>query len=89
MTALMTSPVTLYPPGRLPLLPFPVPSRAQPFTRTPGAPPRRHGVGPNSRARFAIACRASAVVLELEGLAHHAAYLRSLADAVDEAPEPS
>jgi len=49
-------------------------------TPTVGAPPPLRGHTPWHLNRFAVACRASAVVLALQGHTDHAAHLRRLAD---------
>ncbi|KAB7740909.1 hypothetical protein GA707_18605 [Nostocoides sp. F2B08] len=46
-----------------------------------GAPPPLRGSTPWHLNRFAIACRASAIVLDLQGHPGHAAHLRDLAAA--------
>ena len=48
-----------------------------------GAPPPLRGHSPWHLSRFAIACRASAIVLTLQGYPDHAAHLRRLAAAAD------
>lgn len=62
----------------------PVPGRAA-HGRPPGAgaPPPLYGTTPRALAHYAVACRASALVLHLEGLAADAAYLADLADQSD------
>lgn len=48
-----------------------------------GDPPPLRGDSPEDLRRFAIACRASAVVLQRQGHMDHAVRLRCLADAAD------
>jgi hypothetical protein len=50
-----------------------------------GAPPPLRGVSAEQQRRFAIACRACAVVLDLEGHQGHAAHLRELAQDAEQA----
>lgn len=49
----------------------------------PGCPPRLRGINPTDLACWAIACRASAAVLDLEGHDAPAARLRRVAAAAD------
>ena len=48
-----------------------------------GQPPPLRGSTPTALARFAIACRVSALVLERQGHSRHAEHLRRLGDAAD------
>ena len=48
-----------------------------------GCPPRLHGPTPGDLVHWAIACRASAAVLDLEGQRERAVHLRGLAEAAD------
>lgn len=50
---------------------------------TPGAPPPLRGHTAWHLLRFAIACRSSAIVLDLQGHPDHATHLRALATAAD------
>ena len=47
----------------------------------PGTPPPLRGNSSTHLCRFAIACRASAIVLDLQGHPRHATHLRVLAAA--------
>ena len=49
----------------------------------PGAPPPLRGHTAWHLLRFAIACRSSAIVLDLQGHPAHATHLRALATAAD------
>lgn len=53
------------------------------LTARVGDPPRLRGYGPEGLLRFAIACRASAIVLERGRHPGPAAHLRRLARAAD------
>lgn len=48
-----------------------------------GAPPPLRGDCPSHLSRFAIACRASALVLDLQGHPGEAVHLRAIATAAD------
>ncbi len=48
-----------------------------------GSPPPLRGHSPHQLERFAIACRASAIVLDLQRYPAHAAHLRRLAAAAE------
>jgi hypothetical protein len=50
---------------------------------TPGAPPPLRGHTAWHLRRFAVACRSSAIVLDLQGHPDHATHLRALAAAAD------
>jgi len=61
-------------------------ARSRPAVRLAGAvgaPPPLRGHSPWHLSRFAIACRASAIVLTLQGCPDHAGHLRRLAAAAD------
>ncbi len=51
---------------------------APPAGATVGSPPPLRGHSPEHLTRFAIACRASAIVLALQGYPDHATHLRRL-----------
>jgi hypothetical protein len=50
---------------------------------TAGAPPPLRGHTAGHLLRFALACRSSAIVLDLQGHPDHATHLRALATAAD------
>ena len=57
---------------------------APPAGATVGSPPPLRGHSPEHLTRFAIACRASAIVLDLQGHPRHASRLRDLAAAAED-----